>query len=31
MELIETGMRKILGIRPNFGSTTNSVIVKFDA
>lgn len=29
MELIETGMRKTLGLRPNFDTTKNSVIVKF--
>ena len=31
MELIDTGMRKTLGLRPNFDTTKNSVIVKFDA
>lgn len=30
MELIETGMRKTLELRPNFDTTKNSVIVKFN-
>lgn len=30
-ELIETGMRKTLGLKPNFDTTKNSVIVKFNS
>lgn len=30
-ELIDTGMTETLGLRPNFDTTKNSVIVKFNS
>lgn len=30
-EMIDTGMRETLGLRPNFDTTKNSVIVKFNS
>jgi hypothetical protein len=31
MELIDTGMRNTLGVKPNFDSSMNSVIAKFNS